>query len=609
MPASTYSEYKDPETGETICWIPQLFPYATNTGEITSTEIESWLNTDIVFRELYESDQQNIQKTQEIHRRLQNGENVQISELPVKPWALTEYLLKNKARLYGENVLIKIFSKLVDLDYDVVWLSYVKEAISAISTQDPGAIHFFIARNVLKDKYGIEDNKAIDVLSREFINTLHKISNFKSIKHEVFNKNPIDLKDLESHFTNKSEDILELDEDFILFLKNIGKKGEELSIKVKENSKAVFQEYKNQYYSTDYRRNVWGLWLPPIQSDQDYKKLLSPFMIVLTQALWEDKCFKLWYRETNGSASIVKPIIEKIIPLLGPKKSKKFIEKDGHIILCNQEGEPLLTAPAIDANMIAPFKNGIKELGTLTGHKMLRWQVKSGFERWVNGENDPRLIEIDGGYSRIAEAIGCCNPREIAKVRDILHAQAHGYFKFADGSRGNMIILNILNRYQNTEPSKIRIILGDMLLPTYVHQIERSERRLIPIGDIPPLSGGSPDTYAAQAQLQLLVFCEFSNQSIRLAQKGSVLLPPEWWREKAVEAGLNPEKIPSIIEHWRQPDFLNCFLERQGDEYRLASYYDRQQKFLENQGIGRIKNSEKGKKSVERRNAKKLKKS
>lgn len=145
-----------------------------------------------------------------------------------------------------------------------------------------------------------------------------------------------------------------------------------------------------------------------------------------------------------------------------------------------------------------------------------------------------------------------------------------------------------------------------MLLPPYVHQTTRSERRLIPIGDLPPLYG-SPDSYAGQAQLQLLVFCEFSNQSVRLSQMGSVLLPAEWWKEKAVEAGLNPEKIEAIIAQWCQPDFFNCFLDKQGDEYRLATYYNRQQKFLENQGKGRLKNSERGTKSVEKRNFKKLK--
>ena len=114
------------------------------------------------------------------------------------------------------------------------------------------------------------------------------------------------------------------------------------------------------------------------------------------------------------------------------------------------------------------------------------------------------------------------------------------------------------------------------------------------------MDGASPDTFAAQAQLQLLVFCEFSNQSIRLSQEGAVLLSEEWWRQKAFEAGLNPIKLPLIIERWCQPDLFNCFLNKQGNEYRLASYYERQQKFLQHQGEERFKNSERGKKSAKK---------
>jgi hypothetical protein len=565
---------------------------------MSPTDLEGWVNKGMIPKDLYDSTVQAELKMTEIRKRLQNGEQVPISELPPKPWELIEYLLKHKAILYEENVLTNVFSALEENDPDIVWLSFIKEAFSSITeATDPLTIHFHAARRILKEKYEINDSRAVDILARELLEQCRKISKFKALQHPAFNKNPIDLEDLQDHLKHENKQMLQLDDEFINYLKGIGQKGKKLASQIEKNSAELFKFYEENNYSSACRRKLWGLWVP--ENDT-----INHVLSFLAQALWEDQCFKLWYRETNGASSIVKPIIERIIPLLGPKKSKRFVEKDGNIILCGIDGEPLLMAPAVDVNMIAPFKKGVKELGTLTGHKMLRWQVNSGFERWVKGENDPRLIEIDGGYSRIADLIGCRHPSEIAKVRDILHAQAHGFFKFADGSHGNMIILNILNTYRNSEPSKIRIILGDMLLPTYVHQIERSERRLIPIGDIPPLSGGSPDTYAAQAQLQLLVFCEFSNQSIRLAQRGSVLLPMEWWGEKALEAGLNPEKIASIIEHWCQPDFFNCFLEREGDEYRLANYYTRQQKFLENQGLGRIKNSEKGKKSAEKRSGK-----
>jgi hypothetical protein len=598
MPAYVYSQIKDPETGLEIC-VPQLFPYASSTGNILPEEIEGWVKTGAIPQQVYETHLHDLKRMVEIRERIKNGEEVLVSELPPPTCGLSDFMLKNKASLYGENVLIKIFSQINANDHDIVWLSFVKEAITCIASQGPLQIHILVAKKVLKNRFSIEDSRMIGLLAGELVDSCHTILKFPTFQHKAFNKNPVDIEDLNDHLKDNKKKILKLDAEFIDYLKTIGRNGKKLAEDVEEKSLELYRYYESINYSPEYRREVWALWAP---STNEQTTLALDY---LAEVLWEDICIKLWNRETKGTPALVKPIIERIIPLTNPKKSNKFIESEGNITLYGQNGETLLMAPAVDINMITPFKKGVKELGTLTGHKMLRWQVNTGFERWAKGESDPRLIEIDGGYSKIADSIGCKHPSEIAKVKNILHAQAHGYFKFADGSHGNMIILNILSMYQNSEPSKIRIVLGDMLLPTYIHQIERSEKRFIPIGDLPPLDGASPDTFAAQAQLQLLVFCEFSNQSVRLLKEGSVILTDDWWIEKAIESGLKPDKIKSIIERWCQPDMFNCFLERQGNEYRLASYYERQQKFLEDQGQIRIKNSEKGKKSVE---AKKMKK-
>jgi hypothetical protein len=591
MPASGYSHYLHPETGETVL-LPQLFPLANCTGEFSSTELEAWVNAGIIPKELYESDLQSKQKMEEIHKRLQNGEQLQTSELPLNSCALSQYLLENKARLYGENVLTKIFSRLADSDEDIIWLSFVYEAILSITSTDPLPIHFYTVRKILKEKYNIEDSRAVDILCRELLKHCKNISKFKCFQHPALKKNPIGIEDLSDHLKNEKQKILQIDADFINYLKKLGAKGKKLASEVENNSKELFKFYEEEHYSSLNRRKVWGLWVPD-------NELTNHALLLLTQTVWEEECSRLWNRETRGHSSLAKPVIDGIIPILGPKKLKKFIEKDGSII-CYHDGVPLLIAPAIDQNMISAFQKGVKELSTLTGHKLLRWQVNTGFERWAQGNPDPRSIEIEGGYSKIAELIKCCNPREIAKIKEILHAQAHGRFIFSDGSYGNMLSLRITERYQNKEPSKINIVLGDMLLPAYVCQLQRSDRRLVPIGDLPPLHG-SPNSHASQAQLQLLVFKEFSSQSDRLAQEGSVVITLEQWKQLAQESGLSHDKIELVIEYWCQPDMFNCFLERQGDEYRLASYYDRAQKFLEDQGKGRLINSQRGKRSAEKK--------
>ena len=540
MPAAGYSQYTNPETGE-ILWVPQLFPHASSTGEILPGEIEAWLSTGLIPKELVETDAEEHKKMEQIRERLQNGELIPSTELPSKPWALTEYMLKNKARIYGENVLIKIFLRLEDSDPDIVWLSFVKEALTSISSEDPQAIHQYIARKTLKEKYGIDDSRAVDILARDVVDQCRIILNsFKSFKHPAFNTHQMDPIYLSDHLESENAAILQPDADFNRYLKKLGSKGKSLASIVEKNSKELFEHYKNSGYESNCRRHAWGLWT----ADEESKG--APFLSVLSQALWEDKSGKIWHRGTSGHPSLVKPVIEGIIPILSPKKQKTFAEKGGDII-CYHDGVPLFSAPAVDQNMISAFQKGIRELSTLTGHRLLRWQVNTGFERWAAGNSDPRSIEIEGGYSRIAEMIKCCNPREIARIREILHAQAHGKFIFSDGSSGNMIQLRVTGLHHNKEPSKINIVLGDMLLPNYVCQLQRSDRLLIPIGDLPPLHG-SPNSHASQAQLQLLVFKEFSSQSVRLAKEGSVLITIEQWKQLAQEAGLSPDKKREIYD-------------------------------------------------------------
>ncbi len=385
--------------------------------------------------------------------------------------------------------------------------------------------------------------------------------------------------------------MLQINAEFSAYLKGTGQKGKSLAVQIEKTSKEQFEIYESVNHSSDQRRALWGLWLPEGEH-------LNPFLRLLGQALWEDRCSNLWDRKEKGYSSIAKPIFDRIIPILNPKKTNKFTEKEGQIIFCNQKGEPLLIAPAVDENMISAFQKGVKELGTLTGHKLLRWQVNTGFEKWQKGDKDPRLIEVEGGYSGIAELAGCKSSHEFSKIREILYAQAYGQFVFPDGSHGNMISLTINEQHRNKEPSKISIVLGAMLLPGYVCQFKRSDRRIIPIGDLPPLHG-SPNSHASQAQLQLHVFSEFSNQSIRLAQTGTIIIPIEKWKQMAQESGLNPDKVEAVITHWSQPDLFNRFLDRQGDEYRLASHYERAHRFLEHQGKVRDNNSKNGKRSWE----------
>lgn len=92
-----------------------------------------------------------------------------------------------------------------------MWLSFVKEATLSLTILDPQPIHFYNARKVLKEKHEIENPIAVDILSREILEHCKNISNFQSFSHVVFNKNPIETKELNNHFEHEEHEILQTD--------------------------------------------------------------------------------------------------------------------------------------------------------------------------------------------------------------------------------------------------------------------------------------------------------------------------------------------------------------------------------------------------------------
>lgn len=278
-----------------------------------------------------------------------------------------------------------------------------------------------------------------------------------------------------------------------------------------------------------------------------------------------------------------------IKPLL--EKKKNIVVQSTSTTFYASSGKQIVSIACIDPKITGLVQRGIEEFSSLTAHKLLRWQIRTGFESWIQRKEDPRLICTTGGYEGIARLIGCSSSHKaISIVKALLYAQAYARFSFHDGSQGNMILLREAERHRNGEPSKINIILGEFLLPNYTHLLPKGEkRRLIPIPALPPLIG-SHNTHAAQALLQLLVLEEFSNQSMVFAERGDVDLPIQTWSELGNEAGLPKSILSRVIEGWVEQQFLNRIC---GDRYSIGDGYSQELEFLSYQGHARIEGKRK----------------
>ncbi len=266
--------------------------------------------------------------------------------------------------------------------------------------------------------------------------------------------------------------------------------------------------------------------------------------------------------------------------------------------------------PCIDPRLVNLIKKGLDDFSSLTAHKLIRWQIQTGFDNWINNKKDPRLVSTSGGYEGIAGLIGCgSSHKAITTVKAILHAQAYAQFSFYDGSQGNMVILREIERHKNGEPSKINIVLGELLLPNYTHFLPKGEkRRLIPVPVLPPMVG-SNNTHAAQAMLQLLILEEFSNQSHTLVERGYVHLPREKWVELGLEARLPKSMIERVLLKWIEHDFLRkACIERMQDAFILGGAYFQLSEFLYDQGKLRIEGEKAGERSAASKRALKARK-
>jgi hypothetical protein len=500
----------------------------------------------------------------------------------------------------------KIISELKPTDTDICWYYATCHMLDLFGSQDPSPIHFVVARDYLHDRK-INDTRAVDLLARELVTKCQRLRDhiFRALSniagntlHLIDNEERwIPARDNQPDFTCSSPDNTSnmLDLLYAQYIHSIGKNGAEAANVIIDTAKERFAAYRESGYESTFRPAAWSLWI----KTTPYPSVFSAHLATLAHIVWLDMCNQRWEREKHNVPAITRGAL---ITTLKPPLSKdtKVQVQDGRIDCFSPEGKVVATVPCVDPKLVNLVCKGMQGFSTLTGHKLLRWEVRQGFENWISGADDPRLIVTRGGYEGIANLSGNGSSNQAPlNVKAILHAQAYGHFTFPQGGSGNMIILREIERYRNGEPSQINIILGELLLPNFGNSLPKGDkRRLVPITDLPPLIG-SKNTHASQAMLQLLVLEDFANQSDRLAQHGSIFLPNSRWQELAKEAKLPSTYIAKVISGWTEDDlFAKAFLQKQGDEYTLGARYAGVIDFLEHQGKQRLAGAAAGTKSA-----------
>jgi len=498
----------------------------------------------------------------------------------------------------------KVLQDLSPDDTDFVWFIVTIHLIELFGTKDPSSVHFSIARKRLQ-LLKIENDKAVDILARALVLECQQFKGFffktlsipglETLSDETGWSLP--YKTAYPQFTCATEEGNALDLILCNFLETTGgNPGKEIAQALRQSAPSRSQQHrtKNRPYP---RKQAWSVFVP-----QNSHTLFCPFLSLLSDVVWSTKCKQRWEKEKKHVPAITQSVLVRTItpPLL----KGTTIETEGNKITCySEKGKVISKVPCVDPKLVKLIVKGMQSFSSLSGHRLLRWQVRTGFYNWVYEAEDPRLICTSGGYEGIANLIGSgMSNKATTEVKAMLHAQAYGQFELPHGGSGNLIILREIAKHKNGEPSKINIILGEFLLPNFTHLLPRGEkRRLVPITDLPPLIG-SKNTHAAQAMLQLLILEEFSKQSDRLAFSGSILIPKEKLKDLANQAKLPQTSLEKVITGWTEDDCLSkAFLKTFGDEYTLGQEYSNVTYFLEFQGKQRIEGAKGGVKGAEAR--------
>jgi hypothetical protein len=356
------------------------------------------------------------------------------------------------------------------------------------------------------------------------------------------------------------------------------------------------------------REAIWALWADPSASPPGCR-----FARVLATVLWNDVVAS-WLKRPAG---LVYPVAQQVTWI--HSRTTEVIQQDQQPFHRFQTGEnsPIkriepLELPAMELAVLdVMLRRGLTLLGSVTAHRLLRWEVSEGHQRVLRREVDARALHIDGGWSALAERLQLQGRKAAEDIHAIVAAQAHSCFRFAGGAHGNLLSYTVMPSVGQRK-GFARIILGDALLPDFLFEIRaklghtsrtaREAQRLVPMVDLPPLIG-RPNEHGQQASLSMAVVTELRHRAAELFEQGGILLAPDRWQELAGLAGLPVSLLEQVLDRWTQDgDDGPAFLQRTDtNRFTLAPTHSAARAFILEAGRREAEGAEAGKRSADGR--------
>lgn len=327
----------------------------------------------------------------------------------------------------------------------------------------------------------------------------------------------------------------------------------------------------------------WILFSPPVR------------LQALAVSLWHDVVKPRIKDEGKRPQAIIRPVFTSQVMLAHMRPRIEATENQLALPGVHDGGLPCRVNIAhTEARLVARIRAGIDKLGTLTAHRVLRWEIETGHRQFIEGTKRPgvdfRKIEVEGGYSEIARRIGVTSGDDAQAIREIIAAQDATVFDFpwanlGAGHNGRLLIREEVGATRGRK-AKVNLILGSMLVPGYASDLNKpvvssASRKLVPVTDIPPLVG-SPDKHGAQVSLSMMLVLRLRDHADELHQEGSIRLRSVDLQRMAREVGLDddPGFLRTLWERWQTDggksadDTTPAFVKCDGDRFTLGDHHD-----------------------------------
>ena len=221
-----------------------------------------------------------------------------------------------------------------------------------------------------------------------------------------------------------------------------------------------------------------------------------------------------------------------------------------------------MITPALDVSTLPMVMRGLEVLGGFLGDRMLRYAVRTTWERFRANCPDARVLRFSSGEEGLRRALGVSS-----HFRGELGAALKAGRDFTSTGGREVMGLWSWERLEDEAPGRPGIglwTIGTVLAPGY-----RGTDRLLPIPADVNLDWAGPRVRGALGKLQWESMIELAQAAHEGDPEGWIPMRNEAWKEAIDRAEVQISTAQEAIQRWTNGEQNERWLEAQGERVRL----------------------------------------